>query len=542
MQKALGAFALILSLLALLAAPSALAQPKLKMTETVLGRFGDPKDMRSFAISPDGNRVAILSRNAEGKYSVSLDGKDGKPYEWVVAASLVFSADSKRLGYIVQEGGKMFAVVDDKEGARYHEIPNSDLLFAPAGGRYAYFARAKAGGKAILVIDEQPSKEFDQIGSVAFSPDGQRIAYGTAAGNKQSFVIDGKVGGEKEYDRIAGNTFTWSPDSTRYAYVAVQDTDPSDEGHNLKWMVVIDGKEGKTYDQVARPAFTPDSKSVLYAVNIVDKAANPPIGKGVLVVDEKEGKPYDLLISESIRVSPDSKRIAFIAGDKQLSKDKVFFVVDGQNTPFYDNLITASFQFGPDSKRTAFQARREKNFAFIIDGIEGKEYQEIAAPRFSPDSRRFSYLARKEGGKAALVIDGTEGPLFDGVSSLIFSTDGKRMAYLASREGKAFTVVDGIQGKDYAGGVLAQNFSFNPDGKYLAYEASNDRPAPNTTPKIHFGVVAADPAQPAEIGEHAGSIRGGRLIWDSPTSFHCIVLKGPGDKKEVVRVQVDVTP
>ena len=541
MRKAL-ALCLFASLSPLILAPWALAQPKLKMTESVVGRFGDPKDMRSFTISPDGNRVAILSRNADAKYSVSLDGQEGKPYEWIVAASLTFSADSKRLGYVVQQGGKMFTVVDGKEGAQYHEIPNSDIMFAPAGGRYAYFARTKAGAKAVLVIDEQPSKEFDQIGNVAFSPDGKRVAYGIAVGNKQSFVVDEKVGGEKEYERVAGNTFTWSPDSKRYAYVAVRDTDPSEDGQNLKVLVVTDGKEGKLYDQIARPQFTPDSKSLLYVCLQSNKTATPPTAKGILVTDEKEGKPYDLLVSESLRISPDSKRIAFIAADKAVSPDKVFYVIDGTQSALYDNLVKNAFHFSPDSKRIAFQAVRAKGAAFIINGIEGKEYTEIVAAQFSPDSNRFAYLARKEGGKSVAVIDGTEGPLFDGVASLTFSTDGKRMAYLGSREGKSFAIVDGIQGKDYLGGVLPQNVAFSPDGKYLAYEATNEKPAPGATPKILFGVIGADPAKPAEISEHAGSIRGGKLVWDSPTSFHCIVLKAVGDKREVVRVQVDVTP
>jgi hypothetical protein len=123
----------------------------------------------------------------------------------------------------------------------------------------------------------------------------------------------------------------------------------------------------------------------------------------------------------------------------------------------------------------------------VIDGAEGKLYEDIQNPAFSSDSQRVAYVA-KVGGKDLPVIDGVEGKRYDGVWELSFSPDSRRVAYVAkSGEKKYFAVIDGMQGKTYdsIGSVLIiqeggpihlfPNLKFSPDSQHVAYRASLGR-------------------------------------------------------------------
>ncbi len=107
--------------------------------------------------------------------------------------------------------------------------------------------------------------------------------------------------------------------------------------------------------------------------------------------------------------------------------------------------------------------------------------------RVSPDARRVAYAAGAGGkkydattgkGKLVAVIDGQEaGKPYDSLGGtslgeIIFSPDGKRLAYVASNSGKWFVVVDGKEGKKYDGLVSA--LSFSPDSRHVVYTASAD--------------------------------------------------------------------
>jgi WD40 repeat protein len=515
MRKIIGAVALALFLFATQQPLSAQDNSKpLTLTEkaTLLGKLTDSKDTKAVSISDDYNHLAVLSQKG-AKYFVTLDGAPGKEYDWIVRGSLGFSMDSKHFGYVVQQGDDMFVVMDGKEGKAYREIAASNITYAPAGARYAYYARPKAGGKWVAVVDGQESKEFDQIGNLSFSPDGKRLAFGVEQGGKQFFVVDNAVGGEREFDKVAGASFTWSPDGKRYAYGAVRDA---------KVIIIADAKEGKPYKESTRPIFSPDSQHLVYVGMPEDK-------KGTLVADGEEQKQYRRIHAESIRFSPDSKRLAYIAtraDPKDPAKEEMFFVIDEQETPNYEALKPDSFVFSPDSKRTSFQCVKNKKAITVLDGVEGKEYDDIRLVQFSPDSKKVAYIALRDR-RVFAVVDGAEGRGYDGIANLLFSKDGK-MAFVAAKGKKQCVVINGVEAKNDYDGVVPDNLAFSADGKHLAYEArKGEKPL----------FVIDD----SETKEHAGSLRGSRLTWDSPTSLHALILRGDKkEEKEVVRLQVDI--
>ncbi len=110
----------------------------------------------------------------------------------------------------------------------------------------------------------------------------------------------------------------------------------------------------------ANPAFSPDSRRVAYV------AARG--GKWLVVVDGVEGKEHDGIVAGSPVFSADSKRVAYAA--RRVAKQLV--VVDGVEGKEYDG--AANLVFSPDSKRVAYEAKRGDRWLAVVDGVEGKEY------------------------------------------------------------------------------------------------------------------------------------------------------------------------
>lgn len=514
----------------LLVAASANAQtrPAVKLTtkETPLGSLADAS---RYSVSRDSNHIASVMKKG-GKFLVTRDGQSGSEYDWIVASTLTFTADSQHIAYIVQQGG-MFVVTDDKEGKHYHEVVKSQLWVSLAGSRIAYIARAKPDGKPFMVIDGEEGKEYDQVGGLNFSADGKRYSYAAETGGKQLFVVDGTA--TPQYDKVVAPFFTFSPDGKRTAYVVLRQSEN-------KVVAIVDGQEHAVADEISRPVFSPDSQHVAMAVRRGEKMA--------ILLDGKELKQYDRIVSsttmpaetapaggierligETIRFSPDSKRLAYAAGRKEkvrdadgkgLLADSFFYVLDGQELRGYDSL--GPFLFSPDSKRSAYIAVKNKRVVAVIDGSEGKYYEEIRQPQFSPDSKRFVYLASREG-QSYCVTDNSESPAYASTGNLIaFSGDGANMAYVAARGRTAFVVRNGVEGQPY-NFVAWDTLTFSPDGKHLAYAAVRDE-----KPWI---IVDGQ-----ELPTAAGPLVASRLVFDSADALHALIVRD----KQVIRLQIEI--
>ena len=126
-----------------------------------------------------------------------VDGQDGTPYDGIGKDTLIFSKDSKHVGYIAGV----------KDGAA-------------AGGNVAT-PNAAAPLKQFVVIDGQEGKHYDGIGrgTLTFGPDGNHSAYAASVGEKQFLVLDGKEG--KQFDVVAKGGIVFTGPSDFY-YMSVR--------------------------------------------------------------------------------------------------------------------------------------------------------------------------------------------------------------------------------------------------------------------------------------------------------------------------------
>jgi Tol biopolymer transport system component len=421
--------------------------PKVVIIDGVAGK--EFSKVSAVIFSPDSKRVAYFGITKDGQTMLVVQGH-GKTETAVKGevSMLTFSPDSKNLAYVVtsEEGARV--VMDgnklpsrqpltkiehlaftpgtnipiyvyyqnDKDlpcGVKYlFDMPsNGTPVVTSADGRRLINVHSKEGvftlqdvkvGKnpdGSFSINAGPAgeRECDSVHSVIISPDDNRLAYAVTDGGKSLAVLDGEDG--KAYDDIAKGSLAFSPDSKHFAYLAKSGED---------WFIVIDGAEGKKYNQSApRSAvfFSPDSQHTAFAL------------KNVIVVDKTEYKTKYPLGTYTLIFSPDSKRTAYMEVSPYIGELGVFnysINIDGDESPEYTGL-----------------------------GWAGKT-SEIYQPVFSPDSKHVAYctLKRDEEGKAnkLFVVDTTEvetgmepwcAPVFDSPT---------KFHYVGTKDDKVFLV------------------------------------------------------------------------------------------------------
>ncbi len=333
-------------------------------------------------------------------------------------------------------------------------------------------AEMEAMGFAIEALSCITDRQGFHIAAVVPTKDGKVCAW-----------LDGRKG--PAYDQIRHATrgaysareFRFSPDGRRLAYTARKGS---------KWMMVVDGQEGATYDSLREAYFSMDGKRVAY-VAFRDN-------KSILVIDGKESPPYAEIAMHLPYVVSDTPfrkvddtycpvrfasngRTAYIASN---GRNQYFAIIDGKPGPIYEHV--GSIEFSPDGSRVAYTARKNEKEFVVLDGKPGPKYDGVeAALVFSPDGKRMAYVGTNYDANSdpiqMLVVDGKEIARYRVIedASIMFSPDGKHLTYTASADGeKYFVVLDGEAGPKYdeIGGFGGRVYAtFTPAGK-LVYRAT----------------------------------------------------------------------
>lgn len=263
-------------------------------------------DVSVLTFSPSGNKLAYIAKNSNGEYLVVINGKEGKSYKRI--SGLTFSSDSSMLVYLAQkDDGSWNLVKNGLEIGKYKGYNGRLLSFSPDVKRIAY--RVEFENKEFMVIDGKNDPQYDTVDDFIFSSDGKRTAY-FASKNKQYYLIldgvetkvnlptnpvfspdsknvsyiDNKlifsspdsfdsntylvINGKRfliptyvDFFGLGSNFLSFSPDSKNFAYIG--------ENENEKYFMVINNnKKGQEYDEIFDPAFSPDSKKIMYGARL----------------------------------------------------------------------------------------------------------------------------------------------------------------------------------------------------------------------------------------------------------------------------------
>lgn len=255
-------------------------------------------------------------------------------------------------------------------------------------------------------------------------------------------------------DAAVIETITPSPDGRRLAYAARA---------GAALLLTVDGKTAsKPYDGFAAGGivFSPDSKRVAAMVSTAD-------GKWLLLVDGKVGKPFDVFAKDSLVFSADSAHVAVVAarGNKRLA------VVDGVAGKEYDDV--KGFAFGP-----VMAAARTRDAGDAND-----------APPDNPAPVRFAYAARVLANWTVVTEAGETGTSCSAIGDgpILFHPKGNGHVFTAAKDSLSFALppkdvrvpqegwyVEGHGEKGFHDEFPTRHLRFSPDGAKLAYAASDE--------------------------------------------------------------------
>ena len=182
--------------------------------------------------SADSKRMAYQVQQ-EGKLSIVLDGETiGQLYDGV--SHPVFSPDSKRFAYIAKLGPSSQVIVDNRVGPAFDSLGTQPLRFSPDSQHFAYVGRR--GDDYTVQVDHLPGPAFRgvQSGTLSFSPDGAHLAYGAKDEDGYSLALDHQLKKVKPLERLGPRTMVFSPDSQHVAFWARR---------RNAWRLCVDGVE-----------------------------------------------------------------------------------------------------------------------------------------------------------------------------------------------------------------------------------------------------------------------------------------------------------
>ncbi|MFA4987169.1 MAG: hypothetical protein WC712_11330 [Candidatus Brocadiia bacterium] len=266
-----------------------------------------------------------------------------------------------------------------------------------------------------------------------------------------------------------------SPDHKRLALVLKKDT---------TYVVVLDGKESKPYDEVSKPRFSPDGSKCAFAAK--------EAGKWCIVENGKPGAKYDAIEPKSVLYSPDG-RLAFaiakgdkqcvVMGGRELKQGKaigqIHFSGDGKHFAFAISEPVAA-EWGPKYDASYL----------IVDTTELKDFESPMLFSFSPVGKRHGFIGTLKAGYAGgtagvtgpganIIIDGAPveklgGTAWGGASrqTVSFSEDCRHFGYSGNFAGDKYEAV--IDGKRFGPYKIAFRPQFSPSGKAFGYFVETD--------------------------------------------------------------------
>jgi eukaryotic-like serine/threonine-protein kinase len=459
------------------------------------------------------NRDLVLTR------LTSDSGLTTDPVLFAPGKLLAYASDRSGDGNLdiwVQQlgGGTPVRVTKDAADERWP-------TFSPDGTRIAYRTERNGGGiEVVPALGGEPQRIADRGQRPRFSPDGNWIAYWTGPtalrrdpsrpSTDKVFVTPAAGGAPKQIPREFQNARypVWSPDSRRLLFAGWRDTSlPPDQGYDW-WVAPLDGG----------PAVKTGAADILRRAGLASFAVPGAWTGNQVVFSARLGDSTSLW---QVEISPRTWQISdaptrlttsgldaepVIAADGSLVYANLMENADVWNLPLDANRgrITGSFQpltrnaasdAGPslslDGRTLVFISNRTGNGEAWLKNLDtGLEtaisslpFQKLAA-RISRDGSKAAYAAN---GTIYIVSIGTDGragvpaKVCDGCGGLAdWSPDGKGLLLtIGNQPNQAIGWVDVASGKHAVilsdPGLFVTQPNFSADGRWIAFNASNER-------------------------------------------------------------------
>lgn len=360
--------------------------------------------IREFALSPDGKKVAVVARG-EIFAASSKDGGEGQRITETAAPEsfAAWSPDSQRIVYASERAGKMQIFQYDFGTETETQITSAGDDFAPfysPDGKFIAFVR---NARSLWIYDVNSKKERElcklftdapPIGekNFAWSPDSNWIAFLTGSPENRSYtnvsVVSIKGGDAKPISFVA-NSFagnvSWSPDGAYILYGSSQRTENA-------LLARIDL-------QLRTPKFREDQFRDLFNQETPQPQTQPtPQTSPTPVVNPTPAASPSPTVSPSPETKKDAK--------KDVKKTEIVFEDIRRRLSVLDTGVNVNEQvISPDGKTLLILASAENQFNLYtmpLDelAIDDSAKQITSTPnfksnaQFSPDSKEIFYLER----------------------------------------------------------------------------------------------------------------------------------------------------
>ncbi len=347
--------------------------------------YGNPPRQLSFSeqdslvldVSTDGTKILYGSAKEESDvWGVNL--KDNREY-------IIASDKDSELWPDVSPDGKTLAYQSIKNLSQGNKLFSGEILTKTLG------------------TDEQANNLVNNGGLPKWSPDGKTLAYTSVKGNKFQIATIKTIGGEQKqlttggispishsilpYNRTQANDFSWSPDSTKVAYMK--------EGSRNIWLFNSDGSNEVQLTEnndaklgLSCPTWSPDGKRIAFTTKTNNAEGKPTYGLRVIDVETKKA---EIVYEEDVFLrligwSQNGNEVILVSVKSSPFEDlhKEVLVVKTEITPGKIRQITAlkdtylfNVHLAPDKKTIAFASHREMKDNLWVIPANGGEAKRI---------------------------------------------------------------------------------------------------------------------------------------------------------------------
>jgi hypothetical protein len=394
-----------------------------------------------FRFSPDGQRLAYVALDAEGKSVVVIDGEAEKGRDYVNAP--VFSADGKHVAWSSgdragKKAEKWHAYLDGKKQKQYSWV--GPVVMDESGKKIAYWAGKGVklasqgwytGGDYFVVYGKKKLGKTNgqPEWAPALSRDGKEVAWSVLEGVYRVFHDKDEFG---PYQWVSG--LVWSADGKHLAWQAAEMdqgggmgdpmADPMGGGFpggmpQMQGAIYLDGEQVKhDFETVASPAIGPKGKHLAFVAQ--------DDGKVTVVHDDQAWKSrWDMLGTPVL--GPKGKRVAVIAN--------LGMSAAASGMPMLDTGWLDGMEFGEWDEQSGTMKKRQpagECWLVVDDEKIGKAYLRALFPVWGPKGKHVAFRAQVEGGWK-LVVDEQESDTFDAVGMPMFRADGKVVGFGARK-------------------------------------------------------------------------------------------------------------
>lgn len=390
------------------------------------------------SISPDGTRIAFVSKGADQHLGIYVMQFGGKPLEVTPGdgdySNPAWSPDGHVLAYLHLNRGRIEVLTNNFPGGR------EQLRYVVRGSLNLYM---------------DPTNSYARIGPV-WTADGQGLITAEAVAGAGSIALQlhNLAGGiERQLTSPSGTDFDLTPSPSRdgkwLAYTRVTSNSSSD----LYVLSLGGGGEQRLTDEHA------DIRGLSWLPGDFVLFSSNRTGAYILwMVSVKSGSPAPLLsMGESAlqpSVSADGTKIVYVDYTSTENVYRLPLTRQAAREPsvlFESSRQSNSAQYSPDGKLIAFASDRSGNWELWVGNADGSSQQQVTqlssqalgTARWSPDGQSIVFDARSQGRSSIFIISADGSGLRrlnpqDRFDEKLpgWSRDGHWIYYLCNRNGR----------------------------------------------------------------------------------------------------------